>query len=59
VHRRAGGQEHVRGILFGHQLQEVADIHAQWFPNKQQRLVASPPQASDNGRARDFSLRLP
>ena len=27
VHRRARTQEHVRGVLFRHQLEEVADIH--------------------------------
>src|SRR5690606_34705165 len=27
VHRRAGGQEHVGGVLLRHQLQEVADVH--------------------------------
>src|SRR5690606_26166473 len=28
VDRRAGGQEHVRRVLFHHQLEEIADIHA-------------------------------
>ncbi len=41
VHRRAGGQEHVRSVLFGHQLQEVADIHCEFSPTKLPVPVAS------------------
>src|SRR5690606_13234090 len=33
VDRRAGGQEHVRCVLFRHQLQEIADVHVP-IPNE-------------------------
>ncbi|MNV58603.1 hypothetical protein D3C71_1509890 [compost metagenome] len=43
VDRRSGGQKHVRSVLFGHQLQEVADIHTQYFPNRWRLVIASTP----------------
>jgi hypothetical protein len=41
VDRCPGGQKHVRSVLFGHQLQEVADIHCEFSPTKRPTPVAS------------------
>src|SRR5690606_6383148 len=45
----AGRQEHVRRVLFRHQLQEIADVHER-TPTARDGIVAIPPDADDNGR---------
>ncbi len=37
VHRRARGQEHVRGVLLGHQLEEISDVHGMRFACRKER----------------------